>query len=425
MRRRWTVLLPVMMMTFLIAFIDRTNISFAIPSMRAELKLDPAVMGFASGVLFVGYAFTQAIGGWIADRGHTKILIAVLMTSWGLCAIAQGFIETAGQLVVARFLLGLSEGGIFPAFLTIVRRWFIDSERARANGLWQLCIPLSAAINGPIAGYILQHSTWRTMFIVEGIFPLVWVFVWLWGVDEAPEHAKWMSASERAELERHLASASPIETTTASKSAMEALLSPTAILLFAALLLWNVGFLGFLIWLPSVLDQYAKGLSPFAIGCLSATPFVVAVVGLLSFAAISDRTMNRRALAFWPLTASALALVVGGLSYGAAPFWVAMILLTIAACGIYGVYPVVWAIVTDCAPTRNTGLVTGVINVGGVLGAFAGPFIVGYARAVSDTFASGMYAMAACLLAAAVCVFIAASRAAPAKHLVASSAVVR
>jgi MFS family permease len=413
MRRRWTVMLPIMMMTFLISFLDRTNIAFAIPTMRVDLHLDAAVIGFASGVLFLGYAITQGIGGWIADRGHTKTLIAVLLVLWGLCAMAEGFITNALQLGVVRFLLGLSEGGIFPAFLTITRVWFIDKERARANGLWQLCIPLAAAVSGPIAGFILQHYSWREMFIVEGLFPIIWVVVWLWGVDQSPEKAKWMSNDERAELTRHLASdvGPAIAEPTSVK---EALLSPMVALVFAAMLFWNVGFMGFIIWLPSVLKQYTSDLSPVVLGCLSAIPFVAAVAALLILSAISDRTMNRRDMAFWPLIVASLSLIVGGLTYGQAPLPLAMLLLTVAACGIYGVYPVVWAIATNCAPKNNIGLVTGIVNTGGVLGSFAGPYVVGYARSISDTFVSGMYAMAACLFIGAILVWIAGNRVAAA-----------
>jgi MFS family permease len=87
-----------------------------------------------------------------------------------------------------------------------------------------------------------------------------------------------------------------------------------------------------------------------------------------------------------------------------------MLLLTVAAAGIYGVYPVVWSIATDCAPRGSTGLVTGVINIGGVLGAFLGPYVVGFARSVSDTFASGLVTMGLCLIVAAICVFVASGR---------------
>jgi len=90
MRQRWLRLLPIMMVTFIIAFMDRTNISFAIPTMGKELALGPSVLGFASGVLFLGYGLSQSLGGWIADRGRGRALIAALLVLWGVTEIAQG-----------------------------------------------------------------------------------------------------------------------------------------------------------------------------------------------------------------------------------------------------------------------------------------------------------------------------------------------
>jgi sugar phosphate permease len=177
MRSRWFRLLPIMMVAFIIAFMDRTNISFAIPSMGKDLTLTASVLGFAAGVLFLGYGLSQTIGGWIADKGHGKALIACLLILWGLVEIAQGFIHTATELVIVRFALGLFEGGIFPAFLLFVKNWFAPSERARANGGWQLCYPLAALLSGPIAGYILRAGDWRDLFIIEGLFPIVWAIV--------------------------------------------------------------------------------------------------------------------------------------------------------------------------------------------------------------------------------------------------------
>ncbi len=182
MRSRWTRLLPVMMIAFIIAFMDRTNIGFAIPTMGKELNLDQSALGFASGVLFLGYGITQPLGGWIADRGYGRVLIATLMILWGAAEIALGFIQTPLQLAIVRFALGFFEGGIFPTMLLFVRTWFVPSERARANGVWQLAYPLAVMISGPIAGYVLEHGSWRTLFIVEGIFPIAWAAVWLWGV---------------------------------------------------------------------------------------------------------------------------------------------------------------------------------------------------------------------------------------------------
>src|SRR5271166_7041034 len=186
MRQRWLRLLPIMMVTFIIAFMDRTNISFAIPTMGKELALGTSVLGFASGVLFLGYGLSQSVGGGIADRGHGRVLIAALLVLWGATEIAQGFINSAEALVAVRFFLGLFEGGIFPTFLLFVKNWFAPQERARANGVWQLCYPLAAMLSGPIAGYVLTFGGWRDLFIIEGIFPIVWAVVWIWGVADTP-----------------------------------------------------------------------------------------------------------------------------------------------------------------------------------------------------------------------------------------------
>ena len=205
MRQRWFRLLPVMMITFIIGFMDRTNVGFAIPTMGSELALTSAVLGFASGVLFVGYGIAQPLCGWVADRGYGKPLIAVMMVLWGIAEMSQSAVHTASELVAVRFAIGLFEGGIFPTFLLFVKNWFAPSERARANGVWQLCYPLAALLSGPIAGYILQFGSWRTLFIVEGIFPIVWVVVWLWGVADSPRKAKWLPEDEREQLLERIA----------------------------------------------------------------------------------------------------------------------------------------------------------------------------------------------------------------------------
>ena len=228
--------------------------------MGKELHFRPAILGFASGVLFLGYGVSQTAGGWLADRGHGKALIAWLLVLWGVTELLQAFIQTPGQLVAVRFALGLLEGGIFPTLLLFVRNWFAPSERARANGVWQLSYPLAAMLNGPIAGLVLSHNSWRMLFIVEGIFPIVWVLVWLWGVADSPRKARWLAPAERdailAKLAEPSATVPALPQSSRATSTVGAELRRRPVLLYcAAVFLWNIGFLGFVIWLPSVLHQ--------------------------------------------------------------------------------------------------------------------------------------------------------------------------
>jgi sugar phosphate permease len=399
MRSRWTRLLPVMMFAYIIAFMDRTNISFAIPTMGKDLELGPAVLGFASGVLFLGYGISQTAGGWIADRGHGKALVAWLLILWGGTEILQAFIETATQLILVRFALGFLEGGIFPAMLLFVRNWFAPSERARANGVWQLAYPLAAMLNGPIAGYILGAGTWRTLFIIEGIFPIVWSIVWLWGVAETPSRARWLTGAERAAITAKLEAeaAARVATRHTGPTTVGAQLFRRPVLLFcASVFLWNIGFLGFIIWLPSVLHQDGS-LSPSTVGWLSALPFAAAIVVMQLVTVLSDHSGDRRLYSALPILVCGASLVIAGFSYSGNGLVTNMLLLTVAGATLYGSQPVLWSIPADIVPAPVVGTIMGIMNTFGVLGAFAGPYFVGYIRGITGTFASGLVAMGACL----------------------------
>jgi sugar phosphate permease len=409
MNQRWFRLLPVMMVTFIIAFMDRTNIGFAIPLMGKELSITSSVLGFASGVLFFGYGVSQTVSGWLADKGHGRTLVAFLMVLWGVTEISQGFVHSATQLVIVRFAIGLFEGGVFPTFLLFVKNWFAPSERARANGIWQLCYPLAAVISGPIAGYILRSGDWRSLFIIEGIFPLVWVFVWLWGVADSPLHAKWLSEADRARIVEKIENEDTLRAEREAPgvpASFGSQMTRLPVLLFtASILLWNVGFLGFVIWLPSVIHQQ-PGLTQTEVGWLSAIPYACAIVVMQILTYWSDRTLDRRLFSALPLAVSGAALVVGGFSYGSNTFVVNMGLLVIAGAMLYGSQPVLWSIATEILPNSVTGSVSGTINAVGVTGAFAGPYLVGYVRAVTQSFSAGLLVMRGSLIGTCVLVLL-------------------
>jgi sugar phosphate permease len=321
--------------------------------------------------------------------------------------MSQGIVHSATQLVIVRFAIGLFEGGVFPTFLLFVKNWFAPSERARANGIWQLCYPIAAVISGPVAGYIVHAGNWRSLFIFEGIFPLVWVFVWIWGVADSPRHARWLDEADRALL------IEKIETEEKQRAASEAPGVPASfrsqmtrlpVLLFtASILLWNVGFLGFVIWLPSVIHQ-EQGLSATDIGWLSAIPYACAIVVMQVLTYWSDRTLDRRLFSALPLAVSGVSLMVGGLTYGSNTFVMNMALLVIAGATLYGSQPVLWSIATEILPGKVTGSVSGTINAVGVLGAFAGPYLVGYVRAITHSFSAGLLVMGGSLIGTCILV---------------------
>src|ERR1700752_1177284 len=138
-KQRWLRIVPVALVTYTIPYIDRANISMALPSLRHDLHMDAAQAGNVAGIFFWGYLLLQIPGGHVANRWSAKRFIAILMLSWGVAAVACGLATSWRELWVVRLVLGVTQGDVFAATLVLVASWFPRHERARANALWMIC----------------------------------------------------------------------------------------------------------------------------------------------------------------------------------------------------------------------------------------------------------------------------------------------
>src|SRR2546421_4836010 len=110
-RARWTRLIPVAIVVYVISFMDRTNIGFAFDGMSKDLHLDSAAQGLAGGIFFIGYLALQIPGGHLAERWSAKKFVGIMVLVWGVFAVASGLVQNYAQLLVVRFLPGVAEGG--------------------------------------------------------------------------------------------------------------------------------------------------------------------------------------------------------------------------------------------------------------------------------------------------------------------------
>ena len=139
-RSRWTRLIPVAIIVYVISFMDRTNIGFAFDGMSKDLHSDSTAQGLAGGIFFIGYLVLQIPGGYLAERWSAKKFVGIMVLIWGVFAVLSGLVQNFTQLLIVRFLLGVAEGGIWPAILVLISHWFPARERARAYGFWMMNI---------------------------------------------------------------------------------------------------------------------------------------------------------------------------------------------------------------------------------------------------------------------------------------------
>ncbi len=279
--RRWLRIIPVALVMYTIAFIDRTNISLALPRISRDLGLDPAQAGNVAGIFYWGYLALQIPGGHLAKYWSPKKFISVLLVFWAVCAVGCGFARTYHEMLILRLMLGVAESGVFPATLILISHWFSKAERARANALWLLCLPGAVIVSSPFSGWMLDHWNWRWMLIAEGALPFVWLIIWLAFIQDHPSDAKWLPEAEREQVVATLrAEAEGLESGTSGGSFLSDLMRPQVFLLAAVYFCFVAGQMGLLIWLPSAMAAF-KRLSGLTTGFLFTLPYIVAAIGLI------------------------------------------------------------------------------------------------------------------------------------------------
>ncbi|MEH6306764.1 MFS transporter [Olivibacter sp. CPCC 100613] len=396
---RWYRIIPIVFITYSLAYLDRANFGFAAAGGMAEdLKITPGISSLLGSLFFLGYFFFQIPGAHYAAHKSAKKLIFWSLILWGILATATGMVNNVNLLIIIRFMLGVVESAVMPSMLILLSQWFTKEERSRANTFLILGNPATVLWMSVLSGYLIHALGWRWMFILQGAPAIVWAFVWWKMIDEKPGNARWLSAEEKADIEHRLMeeqrAIKPV------KNYLEAFRSKTVILLCLQYFLWSMGLYGFVMWLPSIIKA-APDMDIVTTGWLSSVPYLLAIIAMLVASYASDKRMNRR-LFIWPfLLISALAFY-GSFLIGTANFWFSFSLLVIAGGAMYAPYGPFFAVITEILPKNVSGGALGLINSMGALGSFVGAYIVGYLNGLTHSFGTSYLLMAGTLLLSSI-----------------------
>jgi sugar phosphate permease len=397
--RRWLYIMPIVFITYSLAYLDRANYGFATASGMAEdLHITPGLSSLLGALFFLGYFFFQVPGAIYAQKNSVKKLIFVSLILWGGLATLTGIVSNAYMLIGIRFMLGVVEAAVMPAMLVYLCNWFTRAERSRANTVLILGNPVTMLWMSVVSGYLVQHFNWRWMFIVEGMPAIIWAFIWWRLADEKPAQAKWLGADEKAELQSKLdaeqAGIKPV------KNYAEAFRSPKVILLSLQYFCWSIGVYGFVLWLPTILKQGAH-LDMIQAGWLSALPYLAAIIAMVGVSWGSDKIQRRKRFVWPPLLIAAFAFY-GSYALGSEHFWWSYSLLVLAGACMYAPYGPFFAIVPEILPSNVAGGAMALINSMGALGSFAGSYLVGYLNGATGNPGASYLLMSGALLVSVV-----------------------
>jgi MFS transporter, ACS family, tartrate transporter len=413
-------LLPFLFLLYIIAFLDRINISFAGLDMTRELGFSDQVFGLGSGIFFAGYVLLEIPGSLIVELWSARKWIARIMISWGLVGSLTGLIHTAHQFYWARFILGVAEAGFFPGIVVYLTHWYREQDRARAMAVFMSAIPVAQVVGAPISGALLNihwlgYSGWRWLLVLEGVPAVIAGFAALFYLTDRPRDARWLSADERAWITSELeaeASAKPGPRLSVWRSFWSVFRNRDVILLTAVYFLGSCAQYGFTFWLPKMI-QKLSGFGSFEVAMIATLPFLASWPAMLLLSWSSDRTGERR----WHTAAAYVALAAGlaGSVWAGDRIALGMIMFSLAGIGINARLPAFWTLPAALLGGATAAASIGAINCIGNLGGLVGPYLLGVLSTTTGSYTSGIWYLTGASVLAAVVILLVRAKPEPRK----------
>jgi MFS family permease len=385
-------LLPLLMLTYFVAYLDRVNLGFAGATMSKDMGFTSTVFGNAAGIFFIAYFLLEVPSNLALERFGARKWIARIMFTWGLISALQAWVAGPLSFNIVRFLLGAAEAGFFPGVIYYLTLWFPAAYRARIVGWFMFAIPVSTVIGAPISGLILDLNGvwgmhgWQWLFILEAIPALVLTFVVLLYLPDGPQDAQWLTAQERDWLQGALAAERRNRESLHAISWTQTLTNWRVIALGFVYMGITVPLYGLGFFLPQIIKGFG-GLSNVEIGFINAFPYLIGAIAMIFWTRWSDARRERKWFVNIPLACIVVGLLVAAVTPQPVP---KMAALTLAAFGVFTGLPTFWTLPT--AFLSGVAAAAGIawINSIGNLGGYSGPTIFGMLK---DKMGNDIYAV--------------------------------
>jgi MFS transporter, ACS family, tartrate transporter len=376
-------LVPFLVILYMVAFLDRVNISFAALTMNRDLGISEVVYGFAAGVFFLSYCLFEIPANLVLARMGARRWLSILMVLWGFVSMGTAFVHSEAAYIAVRFLLGIAESGFYPGVIYYFTFWMPRGLRTRILALFLLAVPLCNSIGSPISAHILllEHlgglKGWQWLFLIEGA-PALLLGVATWFVlADRPRSARWLSDAEKDQVARDLQS-EDVPQSGDGKQTVNVVRD--CIIYF----LWSSGNYGLTFWLPKILTSV--GASTVATGWWGTTTFGFAALAMLW----ASQRRGFRTLP-WLFAIAAGGFVIAGVANSVA---VAVVGFCIAAMGTLAGLPMFWSLAASRLSGKAAGAAIALVNSVGAVGAFAGPSAMGWLHKVTNHYSAGLWAIA-------------------------------
>jgi D-galactonate transporter len=398
----WRVM-PLILVAYVCAFLDRINIGYAQLQMKHDLAFSDAVYGLGAGIFFVTYLLFEVPSNLLLEKIGARLTFLRIMVLWGMASAATAFVSSSWQFYAIRLLLGIFEAGFFPGIILYLTYWYPSQRRGRVTGLFLFGMPITGVLGGPLSGAIMSGMEglggmhgWQWLFLVEGLPTVLLGFVLYRMLPDGPGRASWLNSAEKSMVQNVLAADHRGETKAGHHGRLAAALADpkTYVLAFiyfcCACAVYTLTF-----WLPTMIK--GLGIAPIAtIGWYTAVPYIFGALGVLVISRSSDRFKERRWHVGGTLALGAVALA--STSYLGTAVVPDMVMLCAASFFIFGGGSLFWSIPPTYLDRNAAAAGIAVISSLGILGGFVSPTLIGMIKGATGSIQMGLLALTALVI---------------------------
>ncbi|QMI03938.1 MFS transporter [Citrobacter sp. RHB25-C09] len=395
-------LIPLLIIVYIISFIDRTNIGIARASMSIDLGLSATAYGLGAGLFFLTYSTMEIPSNLIMARVGARFWITRIMITWGIISAGMAFVTGPVSFYIMRLLLGAAEAGLYPGIILYLTYWFGREERARAVGMFLLGVCIANILGAPLGGALLMldglgglHG-WQWMFIVEGVPAILLAFYVYAVLPDRPRDAKWLTREDVNYIEKTLESERPAGVDKDQKFSFKTAFSNKTFLLIVAIYFTHqIAVYSLTYFLPSIIRGYGE-MSTFTLGLLTAIPWIAAALGGFFLPKYANTAKRSQLMLISGFMSMAIGFVIGALG--------GPVLGLIGFCIGASMFFVVQSIIFTYPATLMSGNMLagglGLLACLGITGGFFGPYVFGLLEDMTGSPSVGLWFAVALLTCA-------------------------
>lgn len=407
-------LIPLLVVCYVVAFIDRINISYAQLGMKQTLPFDNAAYAIGAGLFFIGYLIFEIPSNLLLERIGVRKTLLRIMCCWGAVSLAMAFVKTEAQLYILRFLLGAFEAGFYPGIVLYLTYWYPADRRGRVFAAFSTAIVIAPIIAGPLSGAILKYCDggfglhgWQWLFILQGMPACLLGVMAFHVLADKPAQAGWLNEEEKQYLEHRLADPDPPVQGSRWPLIKRFLASPTVYMFALASILFSGASYTVIFSMPSLIESWGVK-DPLMVGTYTIAPYFFAASGMILIGGSSDRWNERR----WHFAVATCIAATGLLMavWAQGHLVPSLAGLCIMGFGQGALLPLYTAIISNYVPRNVAAAGIALLSCVGHLGSASAPAIIAKITSAWGTPMVGLSAVAGLFLCAGLLILLALHR---------------